>query len=733
MTHRYAKKSNFPGEDVELLVEGMGGKETFYRTKIYQVPVFDKNGKRIDIPCYGMDEISSVAPPPESSSYSRLCEKFGIQPCEVKRPEKIDLLLSMRQNFLHPEPIQTDDRMKLYDGRMGKVFGGSDPDLDFTPYKMSYPLSVQLVQQANLSIMHCTQALRTVVKEVAYTATARTEKEFLEYFKEENIGVECRPKCGGCKCGKCPTGAKRMSIKDERDYEHFKTLMYLDQEGSVNDPGPYWVSSLPWTLEKAVLIDNKPAVLGVMNSTMRKLSRDTEWKRIYENQLLDLVKKGFAREVPEEELENWVKKGGKVYYISHQMALNPGSKSTPVRVVFNSSQMYRGYSLNSSWELGPDVMNNLHGVLLRFRKDYVGGQGDIKKMFYMVRIPKEEQMMQMFLWQFPGEERIKLFCMTRLVMGNKPSGTLSLVALKETAGLNDNQEKCPIAYQTIKNDSYVDNLFITAPNIEVLRSGIKEVEEVSAVGGFYYKPWIVSGEEIPEQLIGVKLDNAIGVDEEKALGIYWDVKNDEFYVKSNLTKPSKKPKKNDVYVEVQNIDTGLTIQVKPCLTLRVCLSLHAKAHDPLGLVLPTRMIGNLLFRKTLQVLKKERKGKIPWDESIDSDLKEEWIKYFEMLLKLEEIKFPRCVKPDGADPNILPDLVTFNDGNPDAYGVVAYVVFTLETGGRSACLLMSKARLAPLTHKGETVRNELSGATLTSRIKIWIMQESGFEKKRTVL
>ena len=144
-------------------------------------------------------------------------------------------------------------------------------------------------------------------------------------------------------------------------------------------------------------------------------------------------------------MNDWKGNGGKIYYIAHQMALNPGSKSTPVRVVFNSSQVYKGYSLNSSWELGPDVMNNLHGVLIRFREDMVGGQGDIKKMFYMVRIPKEEQMMQLFLWQFPGDKSIKVFCMTRLVMGNKPSTNLSLVALKETAGMNDNRIQFPAA------------------------------------------------------------------------------------------------------------------------------------------------------------------------------------------------------------------------------------------------------------------------------------------------
>jgi len=69
-----------------------------------------------------------------------------------------------------------------------------------------------------------------------------------------------------------------------------------------------------------------------------------------------------------------------------------------VRVVFNSSQVLRGYSLNSSFDLGPDIISNLLGVPLRFRKDLVGGQRDMSKMFYMVRINKEDKMMQLFIY-----------------------------------------------------------------------------------------------------------------------------------------------------------------------------------------------------------------------------------------------------------------------------------------------------------------------------------------------
>ena len=80
------------------------------------------------------------------------------------------------------------------------------------------------------------------------------------------------------------------------------------------------------------------------------------------------------------------------------MVVNPDSKSTPIWVVFNSSQVYQGFSLNSSINLGPDVMTNLQGVLLQFRENLYGAQGDMRKMFYFFRVVKEEEMCQLFVW-----------------------------------------------------------------------------------------------------------------------------------------------------------------------------------------------------------------------------------------------------------------------------------------------------------------------------------------------
>ena len=192
-------------------------------------------------------------------------------------------------------------------------------------------------------------------------------------------------------------------------------------------------------------------------------------------------------------------------------------------------------------------------------------------------------MMQLFFWCFPGDNKIRTFCMTRLVMGNKPSGALSMVAMRETVEMDDNAQKFPAAHETITKDAYVDNVFRTAPDITTLKADIEEIEKVSAMGGFYYKEWIISGQDIPEQFISVQLPGAISVEEERALGITWDVKKDEFYMRSDLDKSGKKNKKNDIVVSINKDNPVDLIMIKPHLTIRTCLSLHAKTFDLLVL------------------------------------------------------------------------------------------------------------------------------------------------------
>ena len=129
------------------------------------------------------------------------------------------------------------------------------------------------------------------------------------------------------------------------------------------------------------------------------------------------------------------------------------------------------------------------------------------------------------------------------------------------------------------------------------------------------------------------------------------------------------------------------------------------------------MIGSLLFRNILQELKRLHIGRIAWDEEIVcEELKKKWFDYFEMLLGLDQVKFNCCVKQISAIGD--PSLITFSIANPDKFSVCSYILYDLEDGSKSAALMMAKAKLGPLTHKGETVKNELCGSVLASRIKI---------------
>ena len=98
-----------------------------------------------------------------------------------------------------------------------------------------------------------------------------------------------------------------------------------------------------------------------------------------------------------------------------------------------------------------------------------------------------------------------------------------------------------------------------------------------------------------------------------------------------------------------------------------------------------------------------------------------------MLSNLEKVIFLRSVKPENVDPKVLPDIITFCDGNPDAFGAVCYVLWTLLDGSKKASLLISKAKLGPLQYKGETSRNELAAATFASRLKCWVIENTGLK------
>merc|ERR1711888_206449 len=86
ITHKKARRLGCEGMEVELIVEGIKGVEYTENTMLYEVSLADKTGTVHTYQCYGLDKISSTAPPPDKKSYGKMCKKFGISLEEVQKP-----------------------------------------------------------------------------------------------------------------------------------------------------------------------------------------------------------------------------------------------------------------------------------------------------------------------------------------------------------------------------------------------------------------------------------------------------------------------------------------------------------------------------------------------------------------------------------------------------------------------------------------------------------------------
>ena len=108
-------------------------------------------------------------------------------------------------------------------------------------------------------------------------------------------------------------------------------------------------------------------------------------QNLYQEQIQDMISGGVAEKLSDDDVKAY---DGPVHYISHHEVLKPESQSTPCRIVFNASASFNGHVLNDYWAKGPDLINNLLGILIRFREYTVAMTGDVSKMYHSVSISK---------------------------------------------------------------------------------------------------------------------------------------------------------------------------------------------------------------------------------------------------------------------------------------------------------------------------------------------------------
>ena len=140
------------------------------------------------------------------------------------------------------------------------------------------------------------------------------------------------------------------------------------------------------------------------------------------------------------------------------------------------------------------MLNKLLGVLMRFRGEQIAFIGDISKMFHSIEIPTVDQMTHLFLWRdLDASREPETYAITAVNMGDRPSATIAIVALRKTAEMY--KEKCPEASNTIITNSYMDDIPESVPTKKEAIHRIKEIDMILATGGFKIKEWIISGDD----------------------------------------------------------------------------------------------------------------------------------------------------------------------------------------------------------------------------------------------
>ena len=176
---------------------------------------------------------------------------------------------------------------------------------------------------------------------------------------------------------------------------------------------------------------------------------------------------------------------------------------------------------------------------------------------------------------------------------------------------------------------------------------------------------------------------------ERALGLCWSVESDTFGFKIRVG--SQPP------------------------TRRGILSMVSSIYDPLGFAAPFILPAKCLLQDLC------RRG-IGWDDAISESELNRWQKWLEDLPELQNLKIPRCFKPELFGKAISCQIHTYSDASQVGYGIVSYLRLINGEGRIHCSLLMGKARVAPLK-KVTIPRMELTAATVAICITKMVVRQ----------
>lgn len=486
-----------------------------------------------------------------------------------------------------------------------------------------------------------------------------------------------------------------MSPKEALELKMIESKIWFDK--SIGK----WRVSYPFLQDPRVLSNNYRRVLKMSISLEGRVARAGLVSAA--NEVFDkMVALGALEEISPFELQMW---NGAVHYLPIQLVVNMESRTTPVRLVTNSSLVdpATGLSLNGILAKGPMTLNDLWSIFVRFRNQEVGLIGDLSKAYYQMVTGPVEKHVRRVLWR-SGEVGTpwRIYGFRVVSMGDCPAACLMTLTMRGTADMS--KEIDMVASQKLGDDSYVDDITTGGTEEECARfKGNEDLEtckcdgtipRIMKSGGYDVKAMAKSGE--PNGLALDKLGATV-------FGMGFSTVDDmmEVKFKVNIT-PAKRGKPTGPDLNIATLGQLEDAEI----TKRICLRVTNSQYDMVGIATP-------LIIQLRACMKDLYSPEVGWDKPLVGKLREQWVKYFEMLVRVGGVKFKRATRPKNTVGQCI--LVCYFDGSNSCYAIAIYARWVLENGSVVVNLLASKARVAPM-FTTSTPRMEMDGATLLARV-----------------
>ncbi|CAK1587686.1 unnamed protein product [Parnassius mnemosyne] len=450
-------------------------------------------------------------------------------------------------------------------------------------------------------------------------------------------------------------------------------------------------TALLWKKKDAEMPGNYETAIKRLVSIEKKLDRDENLKQKYNEHMNSLVQKGYAEIAPRTNTP------GRTWYLPHFDVHNP-MKPEKFRIVHDDAAKTKGVALNDFLLTGPDLLQSLPGVMMRFRRHNVAVSADIAEMFMQVKVRPEDRDALRYLWRGNRrDEAPQEYRMTSIIFGAASSPCTAIFAKNWNA--KKYVEIYPEAVEAIIQNHYMDDYLDSFQSVEDAMRISKEVRDIHKNAHFTLRKWVSNAPEIVREL---------ELDHEATDSVDLSNKGTEEQILGLICKPSTDQLSFNLKLARLPIDVLHKIPTK-----REALKIVMSLYDPLGLASPVTI-------RAKQILQEAWRRGTDWDQELDEDLTEQWSAWIQHLERLKSVSIPRCY-PGFSDARSL-QVHVFTDASESAYATAVYWRAMTPDGKVHVSLVMAKAKVAPL-RVTSIPRLELQAAVMGNRVAAAVIQE----------